>query len=125
MHPFLPLIVVLACFPFLSGCVSTADFKVVEALAIGMSQEEAKATIASYGFTMAEAFDRPEGGWPSERENFQATRWRAGREEAHLGKQVSRVEFYPVGHGLLGYGQLFLFYGEDGRLLDFHRYQIN
>lgn len=108
----------------IAGCV-TKDFKVVDALHVGMSPEEAKATIHAYGFELAASLHRPAGGWPKERKTFDATDWRAGREEERSGKQVSLVEFYPVGHGLLGAGQLFLFYGDDGRLMYFYRYQIN
>jgi hypothetical protein len=115
----------LACAILLAaGCV-TNDFKVVKALHIGMSPEEAKATIHAYGFEVAESLHRPASGWPKERKTFDATDWRAGREEERSGKQVSLVEFYPVAHGLLGAGQLFLFYGTDGRLMNFYRYQIN
>jgi hypothetical protein len=107
-----------------SGCV-TNDFKVVDALKPGMSPGEAQATIKSFGFALDQSLPRPTNGWPAERKTFDATDWRAGREEARTGKKVSLVEFYPVGHGLLGAGQLFLFYGEDGRLMNFYRYQIN
>ena len=116
---------VLACSVFVvAGCV-TKDFKVVDALHLGMSPDEAKSVIQAYGFQMAESLDRPAEGWPQEKETFVDARWRAGREEVRADKRVSRVEFYPVGHGLLGAGQLFLFYGEDGRLMNFYRYQIN
>lgn len=109
----------------LSGCV-TNDFKVVDALRVGMTPEEAEATIKSYGFTRTEAIDRPDGGWPTEAKTFiGAVGWRAGRQEAHTGKRVRRVEYYPVTHGLLGFGELFLFYGDDGKLMDFYRHQIN
>jgi hypothetical protein len=108
----------------LGGCV-TKDFKVVDALKVGMSPTEAQTTIRSYGFSLAESLRRPADGWPAERKAFAATAWRAGREEARTGKPVSFVEYYPVGHGILGAGQLFLFYGEDGRLMHFYRYQIN
>jgi hypothetical protein len=109
---------------FLGGCV-TNDFKVVDALKLGMTQQEAQATIKSFGFSLAQSLPRPATGWPADRNTFDATDWRAGREEARTGKQVSLVEYYPVGHGFLGAGQLFLFYGEDGRLAHFYRYQIN
>jgi hypothetical protein len=41
------------------------------------------------------------------------------------GQRVSKVEYYPVYHGILGFGQLFLFYDEDRRLASFYRKQIN
>jgi hypothetical protein len=107
-----------------AGCV-TNDFKVVDALRVGMSPDEARTAIQSYGFSIAKSLQRPADGWPAERKTFDATDWRAGREEARSGKRVSLVEYYPVHHGILGAGQLFLFYGEDGRLMHFYRYQIN
>lgn len=118
-----PLLTAIAAFLF-AGCV-TNDFKVVDALKIGMSPEEAQATIKSFGFSLQQSLPRPTSGWPAERKTFDATDWRAGREEARTGMRVSLVEFYPVGHGLFGAGQLFLFYGDDGRLMNFYRYQIN
>ena len=108
----------------LAGCV-TNDFKVVDALKPGMTPQQAQETINSFGFTLAQSLPRPASDWPTERKTFDATAWRAGREEARSGKRVSLVEYYPVGHGMLGAGQLFLFYGEDGRLAHFYRYQIN
>ncbi len=50
---------------------------------------------------------------------------RAAAQEARTGKRISLVEYYPVGHGLLGAGELFLFYDEAGHLINFYRYQIN
>ena len=75
---------------------------------------------------MGGAIDRATSGWPKEREKaFADTGWRAGREEERTGKRIVRAEYYPVGHGFLGAGELYLFYGEDGRLISFYRYQIN
>jgi hypothetical protein len=108
----------------LSGCV-TNDFKVVDALKLGMSPEEAQTTIKSFGFTLGQSLSRPANGWPAEKKTFEATDWRAREVEARSGRRVSLVEYYPVGHGLLGAGQLFLFYGDDRQLVDFYRYQIN
>jgi hypothetical protein len=108
----------------LGGCV-TNDFKVVDSLKPGMSPTEAQDTIKAFGFALAQSLPRPTNGWPAERKTFDAADWRAGREEVRTGKQVSLVEYYPVGHALLGAGQLFLFYGDDGRLAHFYRYQIN
>jgi hypothetical protein len=117
-------ILALFCSLLLAGCV-TNDFKVVDALRIGMSPEEAKSMIQAYGFQLAESIQRPADGWPGERKTFAAADWRAGREEVQSGERVYLVEYYPVGHGLLGAGELFLFYGEDGRLMSFYRHQIN
>ena len=117
-------VVLAICALMFAGC-SSNDFKVVDALHTGMTREEAKATIQSYGFRLEESFSRPADGWPRERKTFTATEWRAGREEERVGKHVMSVELYPVGHGLLGAGLLFLFYGEDGSLMNFYRYQVN
>ena len=117
--------ILIAAFAFiLAGC-TTADFKVVDAIKPGMSAAEAKAVINSYGFEIGKSEVRPAQGWPSEREDFTALGWRAGQAEKRLSTHITLSEYYPVGHGLLGAGQLFLFYGEDGRLVDFYRYQIN
>ncbi len=120
-----PRILILSCvFGLLTGCVSN-DFKVVDALRVGMNQTEARATIQSYGFESVEHIARPSDGWPKERANAPESAWRARKVEEHGKEEVSLVEYYPVHHGLLGFGQLFLFYGKDGRLLDFYRYHIN
>lgn len=119
-------ILVIALTLLGAGCV-TGDFKVVDALKVGMTPTEAEQTIASFGFKRTVALSRPEAGWPGERGGSleQMTGWRAGEQEMNSGIRVSTVELYPVYHGLLGYGELFLFYGENGRLAYFHRHQIN
>ncbi len=118
-------IVALLAALLLVGCV-TKDFKVVDALHAGMAPEEARAAIQAYGFALGGAIDRATSGWPKEREKaFADTGWRAGREEERTGKRIVRAEYYPVGHGFLGAGELYLFYGEDERLISFYRYQIN
>jgi hypothetical protein len=108
----------------LSACV-TNDFKVVDALRVGMTQDEARSTIASFGFQREEALSRPESGWPVSEKGFTNLPGRAHRIENEQKKRVAITEYYPVHHGLLGFGQLFLFYGTDGRLMKFYRYQIN
>jgi hypothetical protein len=108
----------------LTGC-TTNDFEVLKAIQPGMTSMSARKAIRAYGFEIEECIKRPVNGWPSEREDFVAAGWRAGRIEAIRGSVVTSVESYPVGHGLLSAGQLFLFYGEDNRLLEFYRYQIN
>jgi hypothetical protein len=108
----------------LSGC-TTSDYKVVDAIKPEMTALEAKAVINSYGFEIGKSEIRPTKGWPSEREDFTALGWRAGQAEQKLSKRIALAEYYPVGHGMFGAGQLFLFYSEDGRLLDYYRYQIN
>lgn len=118
------LIILSLLLALLMGCVS-ADFKVVDALKPGMTGAEAVETIRAYGFDRAEKIARPANGWPNERADFVSTAWRAGRMEEQKKEEISVVEYYPVHHGLLGAGQLFLFYDKQGRLLDFYRYQIN
>jgi hypothetical protein len=108
----------------LAGCV-TADFKVVDALHAGMSQAEAQTTILSYGFQREDSVTRPESGWPMDRNSSSDLAWRAGFEENRLKERLSLAEVYPVYHGMLGYGELFLFYGEDGKLRSYYRRQIN
>jgi hypothetical protein len=107
-----------------TGCV-TADFKVVDALRPGMSQAEAQRTIASFGFQRGEALTRSESGWPTELQSNSGLAKRAAYEENRLQEKISAAEFYPVHHGMLGYGELFLFYGVDGKLRSYYRHQIN
>lgn len=109
---------------FLAGC-ATNDFKVVDALAIGMSQERAEETIASYGFVREESLTRPKSGWPESSGNFTNLSGRANYVEKEKKIIIKDADYYPVYHGLLGFGQLFLFFDEDGSLVDFYRKQIN
>lgn len=117
-------VIPVICIFLLGGC-ATNDFKVVDALRIGESPEEVQAAIKSCSFKKTESFLRPIAGWPSDRKGSEETAWRAGRLEAQSGTKVSAVELYPIHHGLLGYGHLYVFYGEDGRLVNFYRRQIN
>ena len=123
MKPHWFLGAVCAAF-LLAGC-ATADFKVVDALHPGMSQSEAQATIASYGFALKDSMRRPESGWTGNDSSPWQLATRAAFQEKELSERVSLVEYYPVYHGMLGYGQLFLFYGEDGKLRSHYRHQIN
>ena len=45
--------------------------------------------------------------------------------ELRRGLVIERAEYYPVFHGMLGYGQLFLFYDAGERLVEFYRVNIN
>jgi hypothetical protein len=123
MKPHRFLSSVCAAF-LLAGC-TTADFKVVDALHPGMSQAEAQATIASYGFALKDSMRRPENGWPQNDNSPWQLATRAAFQEKELNERVALAEFYPVYHGMLGYGHLFLFYGEDGKLRSHYRHQIN
>ena len=108
----------------LSGCVTTNDFKVVDALQIGMSREEVKATIFSYGFQLEEVLSRPSLGWVGD-DTFTNLPGRAKYAEERAGKNVKIAEYYPVGHGILGFGQLFVFYDNEEKVVEFYRRQIN
>jgi len=90
-----------------------------------MSQTEAKETIASFGFKRELFKARPTDGWPVKDGTFQNLSGRALNVEKRQQQRIESAEVYPVGHGLLGYGLLYLFYGSDGRLVHFYRYQIN
>lgn len=111
-------------FLVLGGCV-TNDFKVVEALKEGITQAEAKEIITSYGFTIEQSITRPEKGWPDTDESFVNLPGRVKRIEEEKRSIVSKAEYYPVSHGMVGFGQLFLFYDEEGKLLYHYRRQIN
>jgi hypothetical protein len=118
----LKLIFIFSALLF-SGC-ATNDFKVVDALRVGITKEEANATIATHGFERSQTLERPASGWISDGTFTNLpSRARAVEERSH--QKIVTAEYYPVGHGLFGAGQLFLFYGEDGRLVNFYRYQIN
>lgn len=108
----------------LAGCV-TNDFKVVEALKEGITASEAKEIITSYGFTIEQSLSRPEEGWHETDESFVNLPGWAKRIEEEKRSIVSKAEYYPVGHGMFGFGQLFLFYDEEGKLLYHYRRQIN
>jgi len=120
---FLAKLLVAFLALLVSGCV-TSDFKVVDALRAGLTKEEAKATIASFGFERSQIIERPASGWISDG-TFTNPSSRAHVVEERTKTKIATAEYYPVGHGLFGAGQLFLFYDEGGRLVDFYRYQIN
>jgi hypothetical protein len=118
-----PLLLICA-LSILSGC-ATNDFKVVDALRAGMTESEVHSTIASFGFQRFGREDRPPNGWPENREMFMDLAWRAGMTEKRKKQIVLAAEYYPVQHGMFGVGHLFLFYGQDGKLVEFYRQQIN
>lgn len=108
----------------LTGC-ATNDFKVVEALRKGMSQDEARTTIANHGFARKEVLARPATGWATAEKSYTRLGERAEYMEKQLGTIVSSAEYYPVYHGMFGFGELCLFYDVEGRLIHFYRHQIN
>jgi hypothetical protein len=109
----------------LLGCCVTNGFKVVDALRIGMSQEEAKSTISSLGFEREQVLERPSGGWPESDDTFTRLAGRARNVENVKEVTVAAAEYYSVGHGMFGFEELFLFYDDDGKLIDYYRRQIN
>lgn len=116
--------VLVACATLLlCGCL-TNDFKVVDALRCGMTKEEAQATITGFSFQRSQVLYRPETGWASEK-TFTNLPGRAQIAEEETKVRIATAEYYPVGHGMFGFGQLFLFYDEGGRLVSFYRRQIN
>ena len=108
----------------LAGCV-TDDFRVVDALHEGMTKEQAGETIAAYGFVLETALDRPAAGWPESDGSFENLPGRARRVEEDVDAIIPYAECYPVGHGMLGFGLLYLFYDESGRLARYYRWQVN
>lgn len=108
----------------LAGCVSK-DFKVVEALRVGMTKQEAQSTIAAFSYQSHDALERPVAGWPESDSTLTNLPGRARTVEAETKTTIASAEYYPVGHGMLGFGQLFLFYDASGRLVHFYRHQIN
>ena len=105
------------------GC-KTNDFKVVDSLREGMSQEEVRATISAYGFERREFLIRPADGWQNIQTLIDLPKQAAAVEERRR-TRIGSAEYYPVHHGLLGFGELFLFYDSDGRLVEFYRHHIN
>lgn len=108
----------------LVGCATPNDFKVVDALHSGMTRAEAEQTIQQHGFTRQETVVRPSGGWT----NIQTTMHlpeRAAAVELRRGLEIQRADYYPVYHGMFGFGELFLFYDAGERLVEFYRVNIN
>ena len=118
------LVICLGCAFILAGC-ATNDFKVVDALSVGMSDEQAKESIESYGFQREARINRPDEGWPDTDDSFTDLPGRAHSVEKELNTVIECAEHYPVGHGLLGAGDLFLFYDETGHLVKYYRRHIN
>jgi hypothetical protein len=113
-----------AAFCASTGCVSN-DFKVVDALRPGMNQAEALETIAAYGFKRETAKTKPSGGWPRVDGTMNNLTGHALAVEKKVLKDIETAEVYPVHHGLLGYGLVYLFYDANGKLVEFYRRQIN
>jgi hypothetical protein len=108
----------------LMGC-TTNDFKVVDALKIGMSKNEARSVIESFSFELETDLTRPASGWGKSDDTFFNLSGRAKQVESEFGIKVLSAEYYPVGHGLFGSGQLFLFYDQNEKLVHCYRKQIN
>ena len=124
MKPVFQILISVLCLS-LSACVY-GDFKALDSLKVGMAREEARKNIESYGFTKFEKeYFRPAEGWPDAKKGYFDVEWRTGVAEHKIQKKIFSSEAYPVSHGLLGYGWIYLFYAEDGTLLDYYRLQIN
>lgn len=110
----------------LAGCATSADFQAVGALRAGQTQAEARGAIEAHGFKdPKDEVLRPAAGWPAQGKGFFDTAHRAGLAEQKLGTRIASAEAYPVHHGLLGYGWIYLFYDEAGKLASYYRLQIN
>ena len=107
-----------------ASCV-TNDFRVVDLLKPGMTQIEAFGVITSFGFERRAVVNRPVDGWATTGGRYDDIQGRASDVEQRLKQEIRVAEMYPVGHGLLGSGLLYLFYGQDGKLREHYRYQIN
>lgn len=107
----------------LSGC-TTNDLRIVDALGRGMSKADTHAVISDFGYQCQESLMRPEDGWSSIKTMTRLPE-RALEVESRLESIVSSAEYYPVSGGMLGYGELFLFYNPDDQLMDFYRVDVN
>jgi hypothetical protein len=118
--PYLLLIAML-----LAGCTSN-DFRAVGDLRVGLPRSQARAEIEKYEFKQKEAeVVKPASGWPVEGKGYLDVALRAGVAEKKIKKEIFSAEAYPVTHGFLGYGWIYLFYDKDGVLIDYYRLQIN
>ena len=117
---FLLLLLSIVC---LTGC-KTNDFRIVEEIQKGMSKETVHSKCSAYGFESRERLIRPDEGW-SAIKTFMDLPEQAAAIEKQLNITVKSAEYYPVTHGVFGYGQLFVFYDEKDQVVDFYRVQIN
>ena len=92
-----------------------------------MTAREARSTVETFGFKRSLHERRPSTGWASEDPQHPLPNLpgRAKAQEERLGIHFSEVDYYPVSHGLMGFGMLFLFYDTHGRLAHHYRYHIN
>ena len=67
---------------------------------------------------------RPGDGWSGAQTTMDLPK-RAAAVEERLQRRIGSAEYNPVTHGFLGFGKLFLFYDENGRLVEFYRININ
>jgi hypothetical protein len=107
------------------GC-TTNDFRAVDSLREGISQAQAQESIERFGFASREPeVTRPEAGWTEKGQGYFDVAWRAGVVEKKIQKPIHYAEAYPVSHGFLGYGWIYLFYDSDRVLVHYYRLQIN
>ena len=108
----------------LSGC-ATNDFKVLDALHPGMTRAEATSTVESFSFSIFASAIRPIDGWTDSVKHKLDIYWWAQWAEDKMQEPVERVDLFPVGHGILGMGELYLFYNNTDHLIYFYRLNIN
>ena len=118
------LLLVLGLATFTLTACKTNDFKVVEALRNGMTKSEARSTIHAYGFERKELVIRPPSGWATI-QAFMDLPKRALDTEKRMGVIIASAEYYPCNHGLMGWGELFLFYDAKDVLVSFYCVNIN
>lgn len=107
------------------GC-TTDDFRAVDSLREGVTQNQARESIERFGFTSREPeVERPAAGWTKQGKGYFDVGWRAGLAEEKIHKPIYFAEAYPVSHGLLGYGWIYLFYDSERILVHYYRLQIN
>lgn len=119
-NSFLLLLLSIVC---LVGC-KTNDFRIVEDIQKGMSKETVHSKCSSYGFKSRERLIRPDQGW-SAIQSIMGLPEKAEAIEKQLHGVVKSAEYYPVTHGFLGFGELYVFYDDKDQVVDFYRIQIN
>jgi hypothetical protein len=97
----------------------------VFALRRDMTRAEAAAAIGSLGFGSREFTNRPAGGWSENDGTPGNIQGKALAAQRTSGKEVLIVETYGVGPALSRAATLYLFFGPDGKLLQYYQLQDN